>query len=44
VTVEGNNLVFRERGTPPVENALPHDWAAVVGSNLTPTGSETGSG
>jgi hypothetical protein len=44
VTVEGNNLVFRERGTPPVENALPHDWAAVVGSNLTPVASETGSG
>jgi hypothetical protein len=43
VTVEENNLVFRERGTPPVENALPHDWAAVVGSNLTPIGSETGS-
>ena len=44
VSVESGNLVFRERGTPPVDNALPHDWAAVVGSNLTPVGSETGSG
>src|SRR5215218_5136694 len=44
VAVEGDNLVFRERGTPPIPNALPHDWAAVVGSNLTPIGSETGPG
>ena len=44
VAVEGDNLVFREQGTPPVPNALPHDWAAVVGSNLTPKGSETGPG
>jgi hypothetical protein len=42
VTAEDDNLIFREQGTPPAENALPHDWAAVVGSNLTPTGSETG--
>ncbi|QIN85253.1 glycogen debranching protein [Rubrobacter tropicus] len=42
VSVEGGRLVFREQGTPPAENALPHDWAAVVGSSLTPTGSETG--
>jgi len=44
VSVEGGKLVFRERGKPPVENALRHDWAAVVGSSLTPTGSDTGSG
>ena len=42
VAVEGDNLVFREQGTPPTANALPHDWAAVVGSDLTPVGSETG--
>jgi hypothetical protein len=42
VVTEGDNLVFREQGTPPTANALPHDWAAVVGSNLTPTGSDTG--
>ena len=40
--VEGGRLVFRERRTPPAENALPHDWAAVVGSNLTPKDSRTG--
>jgi hypothetical protein len=45
VAVEGNNLVFREQGKPPGSpNTLPHDWAAVVGSDLTPTASETGSG
>ena len=42
VSVEEENLVFREQGTPPAQNAVPHDWAAVVGSNLDPTGSETG--
>jgi hypothetical protein len=42
VAAEGDNLVFREQGTPPAANALPHDWAAVVGSDLTPVGSETG--
>ncbi|WP_228546293.1 hypothetical protein [Halegenticoccus tardaugens] len=38
----GERLVFRDRGTPPVENALEHDWAAVVGSTLSPTDGETG--
>jgi hypothetical protein len=42
VSEQNGKLVFRERksmqGKP---NALPHDWAAVVGSNLTPTGSKT---
>lgn len=42
VAVEGDKLVFREQGKPPAKNALRHDWAAVVGSNLTPTGSATG--
>jgi len=44
VAVEGDNLVFREQGTPPADNALPHDWAAVVGSSLDPIESETGEG
>ncbi|MGH3664686.1 MAG: glycogen debranching protein [Egibacteraceae bacterium] len=35
-------LVFRERGRPPVDNAEPHDWAAAVGSNLEPVAHETG--
>ena len=35
-------LEFREQGKPPVENAETHDWAAVVGSRLTPTGHATG--
>ncbi|HYM56467.1 MAG TPA: hypothetical protein VES79_00750 [Solirubrobacteraceae bacterium] len=37
-------LTFTEKGTPPVANAEPHDWAATVGSALTPTGHATGSG
>ncbi|AHY45467.1 Hypothetical Protein RradSPS_0184 [Rubrobacter radiotolerans] len=41
-SVENGRLVFRERGTPEVENASEHDWAAVVGSELVPTDSETG--
>ena len=44
VATEGDNLVFREQGTPPAANALPHDWAAVVGSDLVPTGSDIGDG
>jgi hypothetical protein len=35
-------LVFRETGTPPVPNATPHDYAAVLGSTLAPTGNELG--
>lgn len=42
VSIEGGKLVFRERGTPPADNAVPHDWAAVVGSGLRPTGVDTG--
>ena len=37
-SVSGKNLVFREQGTPPVANAEAHDYAAVVGSSLTPSG------
>jgi hypothetical protein len=41
---DGRNLVFRDRGTPPVANARPHDWAALVGSSLTPAGHALGAG
>src|ERR1700712_4045223 len=41
-SVAGRSLVFREQGTPPVANAEPHDYAAVVGSALTPSGSSLG--
>ncbi|MCW2539895.1 MAG: hypothetical protein JWN95_1620 [Frankiales bacterium] len=33
----GKQLQFREVGTPPVTNAEKHDYAAVVGSSMTPT-------
>jgi hypothetical protein len=43
-TFNGNQLVFREVGTPPVANATPHDWAAIVGATgLTPASGKTGS-
>ena len=35
-------LVFREQGTPAAANAAKHDWAAVVGSSLSPTGHQLG--
>jgi len=38
----GRSLVFREQGTPPVANAEAHDYAAVVGSTLTPTSAHLG--
>src|SRR5450432_2134835 len=39
----GRQLVFSEDGTPPVANAAPHHWAAVVGaSGLTPAAGITG--
>jgi hypothetical protein len=41
---DGRNLVFSDRGTPPVANARPHDWAALVGSTLTPRGFALGPG
>jgi hypothetical protein len=37
-------LQFRERGTPPAENATEHDWVAVVGTDRDPTNAETGDG
>ena len=40
----GQQLVFQENGTPPVANATPHSWAAVVGATgLTPASGTTGS-
>jgi hypothetical protein len=41
---DGRNLVFRDQGTPPVANARPHDWAALVGSSLTPASHALGAG
>jgi hypothetical protein len=41
---DGRNLVFRDQGTPPIANARPHDWAALVGSTLTPSGHALGAG
>jgi hypothetical protein len=41
---DGRALVFREQGTLPHPNAEPHDWAALVGSDRTPAGGETGPG
>ncbi|MDQ2983221.1 MAG: glycogen debranching protein [Actinomycetota bacterium] len=40
---DGQRLVFRETGTPH-PNAGAHDWAAAVGSSLTPSGGTTGAG
>ncbi|HEY2044677.1 MAG TPA: hypothetical protein VGH11_18530 [Jatrophihabitans sp.] len=31
------SLVFRDQGTPPAANSLPHNWSAVVGSSLSTT-------
>ena len=43
-TFNRNQLVFQENGTPPVANATPHSWAAVVGATgLTPASGTTGS-
>ena len=39
--VDGKDLVFREQGTPSGESEA-HDYAAVVGSSLTPSGSDLG--
>jgi hypothetical protein len=42
-SVNGQQLVFTETGTPPVPNALPHTWAALVGATgLTPVSHATG--
>jgi hypothetical protein len=43
-TFNGQQLVFRDTGTPAVPNATSHDWAAVVGATgLTPISGITGS-
>jgi hypothetical protein len=40
----GSQLVFQDVGTPPVANATPHSWAAVVGATgLVPSAGKTGS-
>jgi hypothetical protein len=39
---DGKALLFRETGTPPVENASPHDWAALVAGDRTPRSHELG--
>ena len=41
---DGDALVFRDQGTLPHPNATPHDYAALVGSTLKPSGGETGPG
>ena len=40
--VDGRSLLFREHGTPPGDNTEAHDYAALVGSTLTPTGTALG--
>ena len=47
VSHRGAHLLFRDRGTPPPaadgsSTGDFHDWAAVFGSDLTPTGAATG--
>ena len=37
VRAPGTHLAFRDRGTPPNSNGESHDWAATVGSDLTPS-------
>lgn len=41
---DGDRLIFRSEGTPPVENAPYHDWAAVVGATLEPVEGKVGEG
>ena len=41
-SVAGKNLVFRERGTTPAPEPEAHNYAALVGSKLTPAGSSLG--
>jgi hypothetical protein len=41
-SVAGGSLLFREQGTPPVHNSERHDYAALVGSKLTPSGTALG--
>lgn len=39
---DGQSLLFRETGTPPVDNAEAHDYAAFVGSSLRPVSHKLG--
>lgn len=39
---DGDALLFRETGTPPVDNASPHDWAAMVAGDRPPRSHELG--
>ncbi|HEY0534726.1 MAG TPA: hypothetical protein VGD29_24330 [Actinoplanes sp.] len=41
---DGRNLVFRDQGTPPVAGSRAHDYAALVGSSLTPSAHALGAG
>ncbi len=41
---EGGALVFRERGTPKIPNAAPHDYAALVAADRAPAGHRLGAG
>jgi hypothetical protein len=38
--VDGRSLLFREQGRPPEPNSETHDYAALVGSSLTPTATD----
>jgi hypothetical protein len=40
--LDGSRLLFTDSGTPPVPNAPAHNWAAAVGSTLTPASGKTG--
>jgi hypothetical protein len=42
VAFQDGRLVFTEQGTPPAANAVAHDWAAAVGTTLTPVDGTTG--
>ena len=41
---DGDALVFRDQGKLPNANATPHDYAALVGASLKPSGGDTGAG
>ena len=42
--VDGRALVFRDRGTPPGDNQVAHDWAAAFGSAVAPSATRLGKG
>ncbi len=41
-SLRGRHLVFSDRGTPPQSNGESHNWAAAVGTSLTPTDARLG--